>query len=719
MPSVKCPHCDSVFKLNTEVGEGPVECPMCGKLLEVVRKRSAKTGPAGADAKATTGWGAEGVSAEQGREGYGQLNKGDVLGGFRVEEMLGAGAMAVVYKATQLSLDRAVALKILPTEYARKESFVKQFDSETDLLASLNHPNIVGIIDRGREGDTYFFAMEFVDGITLGELLSTGEVEEEFFLQIMEQCAEALSYAHSRKIIHRDIKPANIMLNEQSMVKITDFGIAGLLADAEADTRRRRKVMGTRGYMPPEQELDVRRTDARSDIFALGAVMYRMLTNQIPSRLPPSPPSKLNPSVDPGFDSVVLKCLEADPARRYQTAKDLLEALRAYHRQIGRAGEVCPQCKKANPVTEKKCLHCGADLSDLFDVCPECAAENRIDVDICRSCGASINLLRQQTSVKISKMEEQARAFAQRRRFEDAIAELEEVLKIKGKVFRRAREKAERLIANFHGERRTYYAEKAEQAKHLGSQGRLREALQMAESVPEEFAESQGVPAFIITVKSRMVLAEKKLAAVPKLIEEQRFDDAAKALADIAKAWVDCPGLTEAQAQLRTTRDTAQMLDYELTEVKNFIAESKFSQAREALQFAIATMPDNPQVKALLSQIERGEKQTLFTNTLNEGQRAFQEGDYRGAVQFWTATTELLPKNDPRRTKMEEKMTAARQKIVEGGVVALSEPAVVALVDSASTRPPVPMKVLIIVLAAVMGAVLLMGGIVLVLNSGE
>ncbi len=292
------------------------------------------------------------------------------------------------------------------------------------------------------------------------------------------------------------------------------------------------------------------------------------------------------------------------------------------------------------------------------------------------------------------------------------------MLDVKGKVFRRAREKAERLIANYQAERRRYWAGRAEAAKRLSSEGKLHEAIEVAESIPEDLAESDGMPALIITVKSRMVLCEKKLAGLPALIEEQRFDDAEKALAEIEKTWVDCPGLEKVREQLRTTRDTARMLDYELEEVKGFIAEQKFSQAREALEFAIATMPDNPQVKALNIQIERGEKAALFMNTLAEGQRAFKEQDYRGALQFWTTTRDLLPEGDGRRAKLDEKMAAARQGIVQGGVVALSEPQVVALAETIEKAGPISNSVLLIVLASLLGVVLLMGIIVAMLASG-
>jgi len=152
--------------------------------------------------------------------------------------------------------------------------------------------------------------------------------------------------------------------------------------------------------------------------------------------------------------------------------------------------------------------------------------------------------------------------------------------------------------------------------------------------------------------------------------------------------------------------------------VKNSIAENKFAQAREALQFAIATMPDNPQVKSLLGQIDRGEKAALFMNTLAEGQRAFKDGDYRTALRFWTTTRELLPKGDQRRAKLDEKLAAARQKMVEGGVVPLSEPQVVALTESVEVDRAISNSTLLIVLAALVGVVLLMGIIVFMLASG-
>ncbi|MFO7959046.1 MAG: protein kinase [Candidatus Brocadiia bacterium] len=679
MATLKCPYCDNEFDLTDFKGERRVECPMCGRSLRVVRRKGKAGTKAEVQPQSTTAWGTEGFRSSTRRDRYGEIKKGDVLGGFRIEHILGAGAMAVVYEATQLSLDRRVALKILPKEFAERDSFVRQFDSETELLASLNHPNIVNIIDRGREGDTYYFAMEFVEGTTLGDLLSSGQMNEEFFIQIMEQCAEALIYAHSKGIIHRDLKPANIMLNDQGIVKIADFGVAGLLAEAQEEGKGKKKVMGTRGYMPPEQEIHVNRTDERSDIFSLGAVMYRVLTGKVPDRLPPKPPSKLDPEVDPRIDSLVLKCLEAAPKKRYQSAEELLEALQSYHRQISRAQEVCPECQAENPVSQKTCLNCGADLSSLFDVCPVCGAENRVDVEVCMECGRSLKQLRQQESVRISKIEERARALAVRHRYEEAINELKQVFEVKGKVFKRARDKARRLIANFREQREEYFQEKVKEARSLATEAKLGEAMKVLKELPKQLASSKQVRSLVSHIQSQMNLAKKRVEGVSKMLADKRYEEAEKALESVEKVWVNCPGLEDARRRLEGSRQTEEMVGYELGEAKEQLEAGNFAQARAALQFAMSTTPDSPEVKKLLAEIERRERKATLRNALQGGKKAFEEGHYRDAARCWQTALELLPEGDERRAKLEKNVRLAKQQALGTEVVPLELARVVRL----------------------------------------
>ena len=697
MPSVNCPYCQSDFDLPTDAGEGQAECPLCNKIVRITG-----TGDqAEAQPKSTTGWGTEGFRSDSSRVEYGEIKKGDVLGGFRIEEMLGAGAMAVVYLATQLSLGRLVALKILPKKFARRQSFIKQFDSETDLLASLNHQHVVSIIDRGREGDTYFFAMEYIEGTTLGELLSSGEMDEEFFIRTMEQCAEALAYAHSRGIIHRDIKPANIMLNDQGMVKIADFGVAGLVAEGQEDTGGKKKVMGTRGYMPPEQEIHINRTDERSDIFSLGAVMYRALTNLVPDELPPDPPSVIDPEVDPRLDRIVLNCLEASAERRYQTADELLKAIRAYHQDITRAQEVCPNCRKENPPSQKTCLHCGADLSELFDACPNCGADNRTDVDMCMGCGTSLSQLRQQTSVKISKLEERARQLAGRHRYDEASAELQKVLEVRGKVFVRVREKAERLLASYGEQREAHYRQQAQKARALIDQGKLTGARELLEAVPEDQAEANQVSELMTEVRVRRVDAQEKLSGLRSLLAKQAFEYAGELFTRLTEIWGDCPELDEVRKQLQSGRETMQMVDYELAEVQKHLEEGEFTEARKTLEFAASTMPDHPRVKQMQAEIERRETLGLAKGAIAGGKKAFDEGRYAEAVRIWTQACEMLPEGDESRARLQQHIANARRKAGDASA---------ADADQAQT-----MKTLTKVLIGVVAAIVLMILVVTVL----
>ena len=683
-------------------------------MVEIVRRKDPKTGKTRVVVRSSTAWGTDGFRSEAQRAQYGEIKKGDTLGGFRVEEMVGAGAMAVVYKATQISLDRDVALKILPTEFAQRQSFVRQFDSETELLASLNHPNIVSIIDRGHQGDTYYFAMEFVEGATLGDLVAAGDLDEDIFLGMLEQCCDALTYAHSKGVVHRDLKPANIMLNEQGMVKIADFGVAGLIARGEAPSDGKRRVMGTRGYMSPEQEVHVNRTDERSDIFSLGAVMYRALTGKVPDVLPPSPPSKANPRVDPRLDRIVLTCLAAGPDKRYQTAQELLEAVKAYRRELARAYEVCPKCRKESPPTEKACVHCGADLSELFDACPECGGENRVDRDICMACGANLSQRRQQMSVQISRIEERARRLAGRHKYLDAIAALEEVLQTKEKVFERARDRARRVIDSYREERSEYWNGQVAEGRRLATEGRLVEAVEILERVPAEFAEVTDVDALLINVKSRMVLAQKKVEGVAELIKQRRYDEAEKVLSSVAQAWVGCPGVDEARAELHDSRETDRIVEFELQEVRKFLEEGRTTEAREALEFASATRKDHPLVKEFRARIELQAGRAVLKSALGEGKKAFGEARYPDAVAYLKAAVELIPDEDTNKPKVLEMLAAAEAKVREAEEARRrAEAEAAALEAMRQARGPWYRQPLVLILIGVLGAIVVIGGFII------
>jgi serine/threonine protein kinase len=246
---------------------------------------------------------------------------------------VGQGGMGAVYKARQKELDRIVALKILPPDIGKDGTFTERFMREAKALAKLNHPGIVTIHDFGRSDGLYFFLMEFVDGVTLQQLLAKGRVSTREALAIVPQLCDALQYAHDQGIVHRDIKPENILLDRRGRLKVADFGLAKIMADGaeglsdasgpsgSAVLTETGKVLGTPQYMSPEQTSDPSEVDHRADIYALGVVFYQMLTGELPGK-PLEPPSK-KVMLDVRLDEVVLRALEKKPARRYQKVSEL------------------------------------------------------------------------------------------------------------------------------------------------------------------------------------------------------------------------------------------------------------------------------------------------------------------------------------------------------------------------------------------------------------
>jgi tRNA A-37 threonylcarbamoyl transferase component Bud32 len=252
------------------------------------------------------------------------LKPGQAFHGLEIVDLLGRGGMGVVYKARQPALDRLVALKILPRKLAADPDFQNRFIREAKALGALSHPNIVAVHDFGAEGDLFFFVMEFIDGVNLRHLIRERRMPSEQALKIVPQLCDALEYAHAEGVVHRDIKPENILLDKKGRVKIADFGLAKLMGtDSRVMLTQTNMVMGTPHYMAPEQVENPKSVDHRADLYSMGVVLYEMLTGELPiGRF--EPPSK-KVQVDVRLDEVVLKALEKDPSRRYQTAGQVKE----------------------------------------------------------------------------------------------------------------------------------------------------------------------------------------------------------------------------------------------------------------------------------------------------------------------------------------------------------------------------------------------------------
>ena len=260
-----------------------------------------------------------------------------------VMEFIGQGGMGAVYKARQKQLDRIVALKVLPPGIGGDPSFAERFTREAKALAKLMHPNIVTLFEFGQADGIYYLLMEFVDGVSLGQLLRASRVSPREALAIVPQICDALQYAHDQGIVHRDIKPENILMDRRGRVKVADFGLAKLVAanalltpslspsDSQwqmADGKGQSapltgagKIMGTPNYMAPEQAEHPGEVDHRADIYALGVVFYQMLTGELPGKRMEPPSKKVQ--IDVRLDEVVMRALEKDPERRYSQASVL------------------------------------------------------------------------------------------------------------------------------------------------------------------------------------------------------------------------------------------------------------------------------------------------------------------------------------------------------------------------------------------------------------
>ncbi|MDY7226784.1 serine/threonine-protein kinase [Hyalangium rubrum] len=251
----------------------------------------------------------------------------NTISGYRLEKLVGMGGMGEVHKAVQLSLGRTVAVKLLNAELAKDPAFVARFEKEAAALASLSHPNVVSIVDKGQTDSTYYLVMEFVDGPSLRELMRSPLLSPQDGLKMMLEICRGVDYAHNRGIIHRDLKPENILFDKQagSIAKVTDFGLASFMDDggtARFALTSTHVSMGTLSYMAPEQRVDAKNADARADIFSLGVILYELLTGEVPLGTF-DPPSKRKPGLDPRLDLIIGRCLKPDPAERYPTVAAL------------------------------------------------------------------------------------------------------------------------------------------------------------------------------------------------------------------------------------------------------------------------------------------------------------------------------------------------------------------------------------------------------------
>ena len=248
------------------------------------------------------------------------------IGDYQILTKIGQGGIAEVYKGLQTSLQREVAIKILSPQYNLDSEIVRRFERESVLIARLNHPNIVHVIDKGTKGGRYYFVMEYIDGTDFKSVIQDPSVDLKTKIDIVIQVCKALDFAHKNGVIHRDIKPANILIDRQGNARVADFGIAQFHGRIDHEVTSSDMVMGTAAYMAPEQKLSSAGVTAAADIFSLGVILYEIACGRRPEGHFKMP-SEIDRNVPKETDAIIMRCLAQLPGERYSTAAELKDAL--------------------------------------------------------------------------------------------------------------------------------------------------------------------------------------------------------------------------------------------------------------------------------------------------------------------------------------------------------------------------------------------------------
>ena len=335
-PTLECDDLEELVDATSAVddsSENSLRKEANAEAATIVRPSSSSTPSSGGDQELTR---IEAPDKESARQ---------IWGDFEINELLGAGGMGSVYRGCQISLDREVAIKVLTAQLADDESFLKRFDLEAKAVAKISSPHVVHVIAAGEFKGQHYFAMEYVKGQDLSNKLKTG-FKPSFTeaLDIVSQAAKGLAAANELNIIHRDIKPGNMMITQKGLVKLMDFGLVKLTGTASPDLTMAGTMMGTVSYFSPEQGRGDY-CDHRTDIYALGVVLYQLLTGVLPfsggnptsviyqhNHVEPKPPKEINPKIPEDFQAIVLKCMQKEAADRYATAHDLIEDIERVRR---------------------------------------------------------------------------------------------------------------------------------------------------------------------------------------------------------------------------------------------------------------------------------------------------------------------------------------------------------------------------------------------------
>src|SRR3954462_10148171 len=303
----RCPNCDLRADVSLHVAGALIRCAHCGVRFQVERAHAhAPDDPTAWEEVAAVG-NPNPLSVVRGSNPGSPPNQSKPMPrieGFVLHERLGQGGMGEVFRATRDSDGRELAVKILGESLAVVPDYVRRFDREAAAMAQLDHPGIVRLLSRGKSGEHWFIAMEFVPGPSLRTHVRVARPSAPGLARLLAQVAHALAYAHARGVVHRDLKPDNVLVTKDLRTKVLDFGLAGLHAEGAECLTQSHVSMGTANYMAPEQRKDAKRADHKADIYSFGVMAYELLTGELPvGRF--APPSRAVAGLDPRWDSLV------------------------------------------------------------------------------------------------------------------------------------------------------------------------------------------------------------------------------------------------------------------------------------------------------------------------------------------------------------------------------------------------------------------------------
>ena len=583
------------------------------------------------------------------------------IGKYLIKFEAGHGAMGIVYRAEDPRLHRPVALKVMSQSVAGDPELLDRFYREAESAGQLRHPNIVTIYDIDEADGTPFIAMEFLEGEPLDKIIAARKaLHVDKKLDIVAQTCKGLHYAHLRGVVHRDVKPANIFVENDGLVKIVDFGIARV---GESHRTRTGTILGTPMYMSPEQ-VQGQTVDGRSDVFSVGVILYELLTfrnafaaqdtmavlYKIINESPP-PVSTLVANCPPGLDAIVARALAKNREERYQNGEDLaFDLLQMADRLKRHMIEVYTQegersFAAGNLTVAKEVLQKALEIDSSHDLAKDLFAKVQDQIYV------------RERNQKIEQMLRQAKADLQGDQFEEAIALLDEILKLDPGHAEAQRDKA---FAVDRQERARNITQNLERAEKLMADGDLRGAQAPLQAVlaldPEHAAAAEMMESVseALAEQERLQEARERVAAARSHLEEKSFDEALRLLEEANQ--LD-PRNIEIESMMRLVRSSREkeerrrLLEQRLANIQETLNREEFEATLALCEEALGEFPEHPQLLKLHAQatrlFEARQKRQRVEEQIQAAREFLQKNQFSSAVTLLERAMETAP-DDPR-----------------------------------------------------------------------